>query len=769
MKVKRIFSVFIIAAMILTTVIPALAAESVIVEEAVSVGTVIGGTVNSEVSETEAKVAKDEAVELAKKKLKELFSTEIDEKKFDTRIEFRQDYETREEYVWAINWDMNDNEKSIHIDIWISGNTGEALRVSKREYNHNETTPAIASITEKEAETLAENFIKKANLDKFKETRIMENRYPSGYGSTYYNFRYNRIINDIEYDRNYITVEVDGIKGKVVSYSYRWDEDVETPSKDRIIDAEKAQEIIKENINMSLRYIPHRDKYGNYSEKVKEVKLIYSPEYLNGSMVDAKEGTIIDYMGRDLEEEKVKDISNEIKEEIYIKAKDIKKLDKEIDQTRATELIKDYLDKIYGEDYELDNIRYVENEDYWETNGEKAWTATFYKQSNGYINRENRGNITIDALTEKLISVYKYNYEEHVEEFDPAITWEEGYDKVIEAIEKYFPEKIKDINTKAKYRRYTHIINGKEMPEMEYYFNLPRIVNGIDYSNDSINITVDTRTGEIRELRCRWSSDVNFQSPEGAIGKEAAEKVYFEEYKPELVYTKINKGSDTNKPEWETKLVYRLMPTNYISGNIDAFTGKFLNHSGEEISTSNEEFEKKVKGHWAEKELRILASQGIIDLKEIDLDKEITKLEAIKMLVDAKGYKPYMVSQAEALKFSNIAKDSEEYTHFQLAVQYGIIENQSSAFPKDEKLTREELTVLLVNLLGHDELAKITEIFRLPFEDAEEISKDKIGYVAICKGLNIIGSTDNKFRPTANVNMAEMASAIYKALGNIRR
>ncbi len=760
---KKVLSLLIIMTLVFTSLITGFAIEiETVVERTVSVTSINDGY---EMTEKEAKISKEDAIEIGKKQMKKLFNTIIDEKIFDTRVEFRQDYEDRESYIWAIDWYKNDNEKSINVDVWINADTGVINKISKREYIHSEERPTIATMTKEEAKKLAEEFAKRINPEEFKETKLIDDRYPTGYGSTNYYFRYARMINDVKYDRNYINVQVDGVKGEVISYSYRWDTDLDVPSIKNIIDPSKAEEIMRENIDMTLNYIPYRDKYSSYGEKIDKVKLIYYPSYQNGYMVDAIKGTMMDYSGIASKEEKVRDISEKRKEEIYRKAKSVKELDKAIDQTRAIEVMNKYLKEIYGEDFEVENIRYTENEDYWETRDRKSWAASFYEEGNS---RSDGGRIIIDALTEKLITVYKYSHFDEVEDFEPVITWEEGYDKAIEVIEKYFPEKIKEIDTEVRYSKYTHIVNGKEMPETQYYYSFGRIVDGISYREDEVMITVDTQTGKIRELRFGWSDDVNFPSTEGIISKEDAKEIYFEAYEPELIYTRINKSNDIENPEWEMKLAYRLVPVEVSGTNIDAFTGKFLDYRGNEINENQEEFKEKIKGHWAEKELMILAEQGIINLDEITLDKEITKLEAIKILVDAKGYRPYMVERVEELKFDNISKDNEEYKHLQLAIKYGILENEEGQFPVDEKITREELAAYIVKLLGYDELAKLNQIFKVSFKDANKVSSDKIGYVAICNGLGIIQGNNGEFRPDDNVTMAEMAAVIYKALGSIR-
>lgn len=726
---------------------------------------------NKPVKENEAKTSKHDAIEIAKKTLKSYFDYEIDEKKFESRVEFREDYGMAKGYAWSIDWHMYNEENSINIDIWVDDSTGKVMRISKKEYDHSEDEATIAQITEPEAMILADNFIKRVNPQEYKEVKLEEDKYAKywRYNSTNYHFTYTRQINDISFEGNSISVEVDGIKGEVISYSYNWDDDTDFPSLQNIVDKDKAEKVIKDNMDMRLSYIAYRDRYDYYEEKVDEVKLVYNPRFHNGYMVDAKEGIMIDDSGEVLEEERIKNITDERKEEIGKKAKEIINFGTEISQERANQVIEKYIKDIYGEGYEIESLRYAENDDYWENNGKKSWGARFVKNE-GFKSHEDGGNITINALTEELISVYRYDDldDKLKEDYNPVIAWEEGYDKAIEVIEKYFPGKIKNIDTEATYRKHTHYYNGKKIPEIEYYYNFDRKVNDIYYSEDRISVIVDTKEGKIREIRCNWNDDAKFPEARGVISEEDATKIVFKDYELELVYTKANNSNDYKNSDWEIKLVYRL-PLTYFGGNIDAFTGKFLDSGGKEITEADSKFKEKIKGHEFEKELSILASQGIINLEGFELDKEMTRAEAIKMLVYVKGYKPYIINKAEDLKFSNIAQEDENYKYLQMAVIYGILENKEEKFKSEEKITREELAEMMVNLLGYSDLAKLNDIFKVSYSDASSISKDRVGSVAICKGLNIMKDKDGKFKPKYNVTMVDMAVAIYNAFGNLEK
>jgi len=215
---------------------------------------------------------------------------------------------------------------------------------------------------------------------------------------------------------------------------------------------------------------------------------------------------------------------------------------------------------------------------------------------------------------------------------------------------------------------------------------------------------------------------------------------------------------------------YRLQNrfANYLATYIDAFTGSLVNYDGSEISEQANSFKDKIKGHWAEKQLSILAYQKIIDANTFEPDKELTLADLVKMVVRARGFYTYRINEGDALKFTNVTKDSDIYPYLQLAVKYGLLENVPEEFDGNQTVTREKMAEILIKFLGYDTLAQSRDIFTLPFEDAGEISPDKYGYVAIGKGLNIFAGSNGKFRPKDNTTMVEAAVTIYNALGKIK-
>ena len=767
MNRKRIFSVLLAAALTFTGTTSTFAKTMTKAQPPTTpivTTTSTTDTTNSE-DEKSVKISKEKAKEIAKETIRTCFSTEIDDSKFTLRSNLNtSNYNGKQNSSWSIYWEMYNMEKSINISVTLNAETGEVTQASNYERMTNQEN-AVPTITVKEAEKISDDFIKKIQPDKFNEANKKNYNNLGYYGSANYNFNYVGKVNGIEFEGNNISVEVDGVKGKVVSYYCNWDKDLKFPEVKGIIDSKTASETFKNEAKMTLRYTTFMPNY-RYFENKKDVKLMYVPEFSKGSMVDAKDGKMIDWSNNS-NGPIIKDLNEKEKQEFYNNAKVTTPREKAIEEGEAEKVIKSLISKLYGEGYVIQDLGYQENAEGYGSSGNKVWNAYFNKGEIGKYNES--GNVSLDALTGEIISCNKYSNEDYnaSQKFEPKLTWEEAYTKAIEVVAKYYPNKVKQIKTEQLHYNY---IDYDKMGERNYYFNFVRLENGIEYNDNNINIGFSAVTGEMNNLNCNWDKNIKFPEAKNTISKEEASEIFFNKYKPVLIYTQINKSKDYEKPELEMKIAYRLGDGNgiYDYTNIDALTGKFVNYNGENIDQNVELFKEKIKDSKAEKELSILASKGLIETADFKLDKKITQIDLIKMLVNAKGYSPYMVEKTADLKFSNIAKSDVNYKYLQMAVYYGIVENSEGEFIGEQLVTREELAKTLVKFTNYSKLADHSELFKINYSDVSKISKGNLGYVAIAEAFGFIKIENNEFKPSDNATMEQLAIGVYNALNNVR-
>ncbi|RKD26935.1 Ig-like domain (group 2) [Caminicella sporogenes DSM 14501] len=190
-------------------------------------------------------------------------------------------------------------------------------------------------------------------------------------------------------------------------------------------------------------------------------------------------------------------------------------------------------------------------------------------------------------------------------------------------------------------------------------------------------------------------------------------------------------------------------------------------YKDEEINIKNtkeikaEENIKDIKGHWAEKYVKELVEIGIISGypdKTFKPEKEITRAEFITMLVKA-----FNLERRREKEFKDI-KGHWAKEEIKLAASNGIIEGyEDGTCRPDEKITREEMAVIIAKVLKQKGYKEATLEELNIFTDKEEISVWAREAVSMCVKEKIIrGMEDGRFAPKERANRAQAAVMLYK-------
>jgi hypothetical protein len=204
-------------------------------------------------------------------------------------------------------------------------------------------------------------------------------------------------------------------------------------------------------------------------------------------------------------------------------------------------------------------------------------------------------------------------------------------------------------------------------------------------------------------------------------------------------------------------LVYAPAGNGRYDSYVDGLTGEWisLDPSAQQPST----LPSDIKGHWAESALTQFANLGLLELKDgkASPDREISRGEFIYLLTNIRGG----MSSPEQPTFEDVAKDSKYYAAIEDAVARGWIAKDSKFRPAD-LLSRQEAATILTRALGHEELAKHSELFALPYADGGEVAPWAKGSVAILNGLGVMQGSDNRFHPHSDVTLAESCTVLLK-------
>ncbi len=265
----------------------------------------------------------------------------------------------------------------------------------------------------------------------------------------------------------------------------------------------------------------------------------------------------------------------------------------------------------------------------------------------------------------------------------------------------------------------------------EYSESYVRIVNGVKYINNGIDVRFDTENNIVTSYNLNFT-DGDFADPQNALGPDAAyDKIL--EYAP---ITPLYIRSDGMY-----KKVFTLNKRNVA---VDALSGEIQNKETENNFTYSD-----ISGHWAE--------QAAIKLSEIQIglpggklepEREITQEEFLRLAANAVWGNYYTSYSTDAL-----------YNEF---INANILTEEEKA-PQSE-VKREDAFVYVVRLAGFEKIAALKDIYKVSYTDGAELSEDKLGHAAILSGLGVICGDGGNLRPQDAVTRAEAVMILYKYL-----
>jgi hypothetical protein len=774
MNVKRIISVISIAA-ILSAVLfgtSAFADEAALSQEKINLMIAAGEIIPGQaVTEKDVKIKKDKAVEIARTILEDASAFEASD------AYLNPGYSSGVKAYWSVNF-YGKSVPGASANVSINADTGEITGYNTWNNNYGQQN-YIAKYTRSEAQAYAENFLKnRLKYDLASYELMAEDPYANIYRiggvkeQFIYNYTYIRKINGIPFQNDSINISVDGVNGKVTGFGRNVAiiDLSGLPSAKNVISQATIFDKYKQFVSFSLQYITqYQDNPYGFRQGPK-IMLAYIPTYYT-DYFDAVKGVPVNYDGSQII---VGNLEQPVSKPVPLNPDAVLPSGAPITQAKAETLAEGYrktAEELLGVKFDgVNQIQqtYDSQSDAWSFSGNKNT-----ENINCYF------NISISKTTGSVSGLGFGKYEvmsdkaaasgKNPPEVKEKVTWSMGKEKALEAVKKIVPEQYgfyADQNLKEP------VLADdvrKTMREYNYYFT--RVVNGILFRDNAINISIDRETGEVKGFNINWT-DAEFPQAGGIVTQEAATAKYFDGIEARLQYlqkSSFDQTTQTLKTDPVPMLVYSFVRKGltYNGGMyIDASTGKLVDYTGREVKPAVTAAQQLGES-WAKRSVELLISQGIIKNPFIDYDTELTRAEAVKMLSTAKGNQNYYdYNAAQTQSFSDVPKESEYFSYVENAVRQGIIA-KGSAFKGDEKITREEFAVLLVNMTGYAELAGKTSIFKT--DGLNAANPANAGYIAVCSALDFLPVKPGEtFAGGGSVTLAEAAAALYKALSYIR-
>jgi hypothetical protein len=183
-------------------------------------------------------------------------------------------------------------------------------------------------------------------------------------------------------------------------------------------------------------------------------------------------------------------------------------------------------------------------------------------------------SVRVNSDTGEIWSMYKWLPPAAGVEYRglPVYTREKAQAIAAAFIQKLHPERFGETILQPG-RDYIPPLSFKERGAVEYNFNYARVIEGVLYPDNGINVAVNGDTGEVIRFDLNWGETRDFPPPVTKISLPQARQIFLNESAPELNYFRPYAPYGMDAP---VKLVYR-QPENRRQVLIDALTGKLLN------------------------------------------------------------------------------------------------------------------------------------------------------------------------------------------------
>lgn len=185
----------------------------------------------------------------------------------------------------------------------------------------------------------------------------------------------------------------------------------------------------------------------------------------------------------------------------------------------------------------------------------------------------------------------------------------------------------------------------------------------------------------------------------------------------------------------------------------------------EQNTTSQSAALKELEGHWGANEIKNLIADGIVqgDGEKLDLTRSVTRAEFCKMLLAGFNY------ELEEYKgtFADVTGDMWFARYAETAAKHGIMNGDASGFRGNAPISRQEMAVVIINLLKAQEEETATEK-EASFTDEGYISDWAKEKVKMAAGLGLLNGYDTgDFKPEKSLQRDEAMVVVYRVLSHV--
>ncbi len=657
--------------------------------------------------------------------------------------------------VYHMTWRSQDTIRPTNINAAVDedGVILDYYRYSADDYKQTKKLPTLSRA---EAKAKADEYIEHIAPGLLKEIKYQDDYQDNIMDSSYY-LGYYRIVNEVPYYNNRVSISINRDTGELQNYSRNWTDDIEFPSANGAISADEAEKAYSENMGLRLIY-----SYVNKDDALKAFPL-YTVVYDNNDFaIDAvtgerirlssrlyAAGTAANDAGAMLQKEAVRMAAGET---VRLNPEELKAVQEAAELVGLEEVEKIARDAEFiglSDDYELQSY-YLNTS--WPDNKEYIWSLSFTKPAENERDSDEYVSVSINAKSKVIMSFYRRT--SNAGEKQPLYDIAKAKADADAFLAKYYPQYYKQLEYNSINEEY---LTDKTVPNNSYNIVYTRLVDGVPFPDNGVGINYDNLNGTISSFSLNWFN-IDFPSVDNVISLTDAYDSMFEKISLGLEYKYESKGivplmSENQQEIDKAKLVYLFTPGKPLF--IDANTGNIVYRSGEEYVETKKVSYTDIAGHIAEKQISVLADFGIyLDGNEFRPDDEITQMDFLTLLSKTLNYYGPIITE------SSTRQDIDEL--YAYLIREGIVTEAEKS--PDSAVSREDAVKYIIRAMKYDKVADIKGIFSISFRDADSISEVLYGYVAIASGLGIVKGDGVNFHPKDSITRGESAIMIYNYL-----
>lgn len=633
--------------------------------------------------------------------------------------------------VWEIASPSDPTEPNGRVRAVVDTRSGEIVLIDFRPPSvvYKNRSPVL---TREQARQVAEDYVQAMTPQRCRQLKMEESDqsvfvYAGKPFQSRYLFTWKRVAEGVEVDWDQIQIGVDAYNGSVTFYSCTW-QDSPLPPVGPILSREEAWQLLGKKAGIHPGYIPC---LGTDLNLCGPIVAVYSLN-TSASFIDARNGELLDQSGQTIPA---------ARESIYIRG--LTPLSPAF--AREEKVPADKISPAQSRQAAIDLLARLGYQGTAESyGGGSVGGCGFQDEYTSYqlsLPDNQPPQVDINNVTGDLQGFYIRN-EMLAASADP-LSQAMLLQMAQAAIRMYSPDKSEQV-IPADYELFA------DTAQSSISFFFARVVNGLPLPRDFINVTLDRCSGQVQSYLVSWHP-VQCEPVAAYITPEQAWSRFQSSTTLDLTYLR-QRGNDFS-PSDEARLVYRL-PQNYY---VDATSGVIINNAGNpfEPAAANEG-----NGSPQNAALSLLQENGLVPRESaVNPDRPVTRRQALQSLVVASNSRSYLQSPAGDIKvhYSDLEEVSPDLGFVKCAVQRGMIPAQGR-LELDRPITRAELAVWAVKLLGYAGVEKMSTNFALPFTDREQLEPAQANCVAVAYGLGLMtADSQGTFRPREPASQADLA------------